>query len=64
VYIILFNGDGKSTLDHLLSLGPFADVHQVKAEVVIGDDSVESVFRLVKKLDRLFQTGNSLLRPA
>ncbi len=62
--VALFFANLKCPPNHILGLCPFADEHEVDAEVVVGDDGVEGMCGLIEELDRFFETGNAVLRAA
>src|SRR5689334_12064441 len=59
-----FHRQIERTRDHLFRAVPFADVHQVNAEIVIGDKRIENMLGLFEELDRLFEALDTLLRTA
>src|SRR6185436_18951655 len=62
--VVFLESDVERSFYHLLGLCPLADQQQVKTEVVVGDNRIECVLGLIKKLDRFFETRNPILRTA
>src|ERR1035437_1789507 len=61
MYVIFDIGDRQRLPDHPFGLFPFADEHQIDAEIVVSDDGIQRMLRLVEKLDRFLETRDAVL---